>query len=57
MGLGTCIIGIYDCVKLREILHIPQEKQIASFIAVGRAADSTIRVKDRKPLEQISRFV
>ena len=56
-GLGTCIIGMYDRPKLCELLNIPAEKQFAAFIAVGYAADDKVRVKDRKALEGITRFI
>jgi len=55
--LATCIIGIYDRVKLCELLDIPIEKQFAAFIAVGKPADAKVRDKTRNPLEQIARFV
>lgn len=56
-GLGTCIIGMYDRPKLSDLLNIPPEKQFAAFIAVGYPADDKIRIKDRKKLEDITRFV
>ena len=57
LGLGTCIIGMYDRVKLCELLNIPVEKQFAAFIAVGYPANDKIRKKDRKILDEILRFV
>ena len=56
-GLGTCNIGIYDREKLCGILGLPSDTRFAAFIAVGYPADSTIRTKIRKPLEDIVRFV
>ena len=57
-GLGTCIIGIYDREGLCKLLDIPIEKQFAALIAVGYPAeDDKIRVKQRKPLDEITRFV
>ena len=56
-GLGTCIIGAYDREKLCTLLDIPAEKQFSAFIAVGYPADTTVRPKMRKPLEDIARFV
>jgi len=56
-GLGSCIIGIYDREGICKVLDIPIEKQFAALIAIGYAADSTIRPKTRKPLEEIARFV
>ena len=56
-GLGTCSIGMFDRVRLRELLDIPNEKQIAAYIAVGYPSDETIRDKKRKTIEEVTRFV
>ena len=56
-GLGTCIIGIYDREAVCKALNIPIEKQFAAFIAVGYPADDKVRVKSRKSIEDIVRFV
>ena len=56
-GLGSCIIGIYDREGICNALNIPIEKQFAALIAIGYAADDTVRPKIRKPLEEITRFV
>ena len=56
-GLGSCIIGVYDREGLCKLLDIPVEKQFAALIALGYAADPTVREKSRKPLEEITRFV
>lgn len=57
LGLGTCILGVYDREKLCSILNIPAEKHFAALIAVGYSADNVVREKIRKPLDTISRFV
>jgi nitroreductase len=57
LGLGTCIIGIYDREGICKALDIPIEKQFAALIAVGYPADPAVRQKSRKPLEEIMRFV
>jgi nitroreductase len=56
-GLGSCIIGVYDREGLAKLLNIPVEKQFAALIALGYAADDTVRPKARKPLDEIARFV
>jgi nitroreductase len=56
-GLGTCIIGLYDREKISGLLNIPVEKQFGALIAVGYAADSTVRPKIRKKIEDTVRFV
>jgi nitroreductase len=57
LGLGTCIIGIYDRERLCELLNIPIEKHFGAFIAVGYPADDQIRRKIRRPFEELARFV
>jgi nitroreductase len=57
LGLGTCIIGIFDRAGICKALGIPIEKQFGALIAVGYPADPAVRPKIRKPLEEIMRFV
>jgi nitroreductase len=57
LGLGTCILGVYDRQKLCDLLAIPPEKHFGGVIAVGYPADGKVRPKMRKPLEEIARFV
>ncbi|MDR1677848.1 MAG: nitroreductase family protein [Deltaproteobacteria bacterium] len=56
-GLGTCILGVFDRPKLRELLDIPEEKSIHMVVAVGYASTDHVRKKDRKPIESIVRYV
>lgn len=56
-GLGTCQFGIFDRVKIREILGIPKEKQINALIGIGYPAKPEIRAKQRKSLDEVARFV
>jgi len=57
VGLGTCILGLYNRERLCELLNIPLEKQFAGLVAVGYPADPKTREKVRKPLESIVRYV
>lgn len=57
LGLGTCIIGIYDREKIAELLNIPKESRFGSLIAVGYPSDGSIRPKARKPLEELVKFI
>lgn len=57
LGIGTCVLGIYDREKISSLLDIPQEKKIRSLIAVGYPVDGTVRPKTRKPLEEIVRYI
>jgi len=56
-GLSTCIIGMFNESKLKEMLDIPKQKRIRLVIAAGYAATDKIREKNRKNLEDISRFM
>ncbi|MDR2387846.1 MAG: nitroreductase family protein [Deltaproteobacteria bacterium] len=56
-GLGTCMLGIFDRPKLRELFDIPKDKDIFIVIAVGYPSSDQVRTKDRKPLEELVRFV
>ncbi|MDR2442141.1 MAG: nitroreductase family protein [Deltaproteobacteria bacterium] len=56
-GLGTCILGLFDRPKLRELLDIPKSQPIFMVVAVGYPAKDTVRSKVRKPIDAISRFV
>ncbi|MDR2934373.1 MAG: nitroreductase family protein [Candidatus Adiutrix sp.] len=57
LGLGTCILGLYDREKLSALLNIPLETRFAGLVAVGYPADPKTREKTRKPLESLIRFV
>jgi nitroreductase len=56
-GLGTCILGLIDRPKLRELLDIPREKPVFLVIAVGYPARPTVRNKQRKSVKEIARYV
>lgn len=57
LGLGTCIIGMYDRPALCELLSLPADTRFAGFIAVGHPADDDkIRDKQRKPLSEVAQF-
>lgn len=57
LGLGSCILGLFDRERLRELLNIPLEKQFGVLIALGYPSSDRVRPKARKPLEEIVRFV
>jgi len=57
MGLGSCILGIYDRERLCELLDIPRDKRFGGLIALGYPASDKVRNKVRKPMEEIVRFV
>lgn len=55
LGLDTLIMGIRNSEKLRELLHIPEDQEIVSVIAVGYGALHP-EMPVRKPLESIAQF-
>jgi nitroreductase len=57
LGVGTCMVGMYDRPKLRELLNIPEHYPIFLVIAAGYSKSDKVRNKDRKPLDEIARFV
>ena len=35
LGIGTLIMGIYDEIRVREVLNIPNEQEIVAIIGLG----------------------
>lgn len=56
-GLGTCIMGIFDRVKIAEALNLPPEKRIKLIIAAGYPKTDELKPKNRKDINEISKFV
>ncbi|MDR1040484.1 MAG: nitroreductase family protein [Deltaproteobacteria bacterium] len=57
LGLGTCIIGLYDRPRLRELLGIAEDRKIFIVISVGYPESDKIREKIRKPADSFVRYV
>ena len=53
-GLSTCILGAVDKAALKRLLKT--EGDVIVLIAVGYAADATLRKKKRKDLGEVLRF-
>lgn len=53
-GLGSCILGWFDEVKLQKLLNISE--RIRLVITLGYPKDETIRPKKRKEISEISNF-
>lgn len=34
-GLGTVIMGVFDCDEISKLLHVPQEQELTVLIAIG----------------------
>ena len=56
-GLGTCILGMFDRAKLKELLKFPDGEQVFMVVAVGYPTKEGARPKSRKPLEDIHQIV
>lgn len=57
VGLSTCIIGMFDEDKLRNLLSISPHKHIRLVIAVGYAPDKPLHIKSRKELRETATFI
>ncbi|MDR2826999.1 MAG: nitroreductase family protein [Candidatus Adiutrix intracellularis] len=55
LGLGSCILDIYDRDELGRLLNIPAGYQHSGHIAVGYPKDNKVRVNPCKALERIVR--
>jgi nitroreductase len=52
-GLGSCVIGLFDRPKIRGLLDLPPEANIAYFIALGYPKNIAVRAKSRKGLDDL----
>lgn len=52
LGLGTCVLGIFNEEKIKEKFRIPNFKKIALVIAIGYPESEEAREKKRRPLEE-----
>ncbi len=57
LGLSTCIMGSIDHEMLKEILNLPENKNIRLVLAVGYASNDKIRNKVRKPIDEIMTYI
>ena len=55
-GLSTCIIGWHNEQKIRELFGLPKSTRVRLILAVGYAANDTLRKKQRKPIEDVIKF-
>ena len=57
LGLGTCMLGWFDEVAIKKILHIPEKTRIGLVITLGYATDDyPLREKIRKSAKDMCRF-
>ena len=52
-GLGTCWIGAFDEVQVKEILGIPPKVRVVELMPIGYPKDPAPAVKNRIPLDKI----
>lgn len=55
-GLSTCILGSVDKKELKKLLNVEGGDEVLVLIAVGYAADDSLRKKRRKDLSEVLRF-
>jgi nitroreductase len=56
-GLGSCWLGWFDENAVKRRLDIPRAKKVDLLICLGYAADEPLRTKNRKPLDEIRRYM
>lgn len=57
LGLGSCIIGLYDRQMIADALNLPADQRFGALIAIGYPEEANIRQKARKDINDIARFV
>jgi len=56
-GLGTCMLGWFDEKKVKELLKVPEKKNIPLLIAMGYTPEDYLhRQKTRKKPEQVIKY-
>ena len=53
LGLGTCWIGAFYQEKVKEILDIPEQKEVVALMTVGYPREEKGEVTERKRLDEI----
>ena len=57
LGLGTCILGVFDEERLKMLLQLPEDSRVRLVIAVGYPTEPGPRPKVRRPEEETVRFI
>jgi nitroreductase len=52
-GLGTCWIGAFYEIKVKEILHIPEDVRVVALLPLGYPAD----IPDARPRKGLAEIV
>ena len=56
-GIASCWLGWFDEAAVKKRLGIPRAKKVDLLLCLGYPADETVRPKNRKPLDEIRRYV
>jgi len=56
LGIGTVILGIFDPIKIKAILQIPESEDLPVLIACGYH-DGIAQMPKRRPLEEVLRII
>jgi nitroreductase len=56
-GLGTCILGMFVAREIRKALRLPRAHRTRLLITIGWPTDEEVRLKKRRPIEQMSRYI
>lgn len=58
LGLGTCMLGMFDEEEVLDVVKLPDSQRLRLLIAVGVPADSeATHTKKRRPVEEVLRFI
>ncbi len=55
-GLGTCLLGMFNELRVRRLLGVPRGRRVQILITLGYPADEKVREKKRKPLSQVRSY-
>jgi nitroreductase len=56
-GMGSCMLGWFDEKKVKELLHVPEEKSIPLLITLGYTPEGyKHRRKIRKSIDKVVKF-
>ena len=56
-GLGTCWLGWFNEKAVKKALDLPNDKKVDIIISMGYPVEQEYRDKNRKPLDEIRRYV
>jgi nitroreductase len=56
LGIGTVILGVFDPIKIKAILQIPENEDLPALIACGYH-ELDAQMPKRRPLEEILKMI